>query len=326
MATAAPTRNIHEILPELRQGSPVLGSITWWDLGGILAGFDTFMASWRDAGLPDQKFTPVTLQEATRRGLEDWLAATYAKHGLARKSSSATSGEESRTLVRVINKPGSEWVVFILVSERADLEALGLSHASSLRVGLHKETGALRVTYTAEGGMDYVACEEALREEMEPYRAHYTGRIVGADMSNGIRFALRKSGGVCVRKDGGVYFMPPSEKDTITQMAAVLGMVGGSLTMLDIPDTAAHKAEMQREVTAGLNAEIAAVKAEILTLNDKSRKKTIQAKLSYLSTLKVKALAMADTLNFESQTLTRGIDELRGLVGAILTDPETEAA
>lgn len=309
-----------QILPQpSTQGFEILGQIAWWDIASIRIDKDIFQTAWNDANLPEHEFTRTTLQEATNRGIEDWLDQRRATYGLGKKSSSGTVGDDKRSLIRTINQAGAEWVVFVIVTEKADMAGLGLSHVSAMRILMRKKDGALVVTFTASGAPDDVNNEIALRHEIDILRQPYFGTVLGASVSNGIRSVLKKMGGVCVRRDGGVYFMPPNERPAMTRMGEVLDASGGILTTLDIPNTAAHKSEMVRNITVGLAGEIAAAKAKIEALDEKSRVKTIQAELAGLGDLGTKVDAYSTFLQLQSESLTSKIADLRTTVGGMLT-------
>lgn len=299
-----------------------IGQITWWDIGSLRTDFDAFKAAWEGANLPEYKFTKTTKQEATRKGIEDWLAQRFAQYGLGKKTSAGTVGDEVRSLIRVINKTGSDWIAYVLVTERADMERMGLSHVSALRVGMRKKDGVIVVTHEKDGPMDDMVDDPTIRAEIDECRQPYFDTILGADLSNGIRAILRSMGGVCVRRDGGVYLMPPTEKATVARMAEVVGAAGGSISTVDVIDTKAHRGEMIKNISDGLAGEIGMAKAKIEAIRENARAGTLQHEMEALVKLRSKADAWTEFLQMQSERLTTGIDDLRETVRRMLVSKE----
>src|SRR5215475_1829968 len=138
---------------------PLIGYTVFWRLAGIRVSHPdldrALQATGFDKYLPD----PPTPRVALRRALAEWIRA---KQRIARslqlhqedEEQGENDGGRRRTLIRVINRAGSEHLVCALVAEDIDFSALGLSYGTALRILLHEKTGEMICTTDAEGVID----------------------------------------------------------------------------------------------------------------------------------------------------------------------------
>ena len=136
---------------------PLIGYTVFWRLAGIRVSHPdldrALQATGFDKYLPD---TP-TPRVALRRALAEWIRAKPANRSRALQlqqddeDRDENGGGHRRTMIRVINRAGSEHLVYALVAEDIDFSALGLSYGTALRILLHKKTGEMICTTDAEG-------------------------------------------------------------------------------------------------------------------------------------------------------------------------------
>jgi len=146
---------------------PLVGFTVLWRLAGIRVGHSDLEQALRATGFEKYLPDPPTPRVALRRALAEWIRA---KQKTARTLQLQQDDEEQdehgggrrRTLIRVIDRAGSEHLVYALVAEDIDFSALGLSYGTALRILLNKKTGEMICTTDAEGVID--ARRESQRE------------------------------------------------------------------------------------------------------------------------------------------------------------------
>jgi hypothetical protein len=133
-----------------------LGYTVFWRLSGIRVSHPDLERALQSTGFDKYLLVPSTPRVALRRALAEWIRA---KQRIARtlqlqqddEDQDMNDGRRSRTLIRIINRAGSEHLVYALVAEDIDFSALGLSYGTALRILLHKKTGEMICTTDAEG-------------------------------------------------------------------------------------------------------------------------------------------------------------------------------
>src|SRR5215510_10191086 len=139
---------------------PVVGYTVLWRLHGLRVKHDQL----KDA--PD----PPTPRKSLRRALQAWVVAraraAHAQQVIAQQTSPDAT---QRTLIRIINRAGSEHIVFALVMEDVDYRALGLNYATDLRIQLHKKTGQMICTTQTTGRIESYHESQQVAAELQPY-------------------------------------------------------------------------------------------------------------------------------------------------------------
>src|SRR5262245_52032620 len=95
--------------------------------------------------------------------------------------------QKQRMPIRVINRAGSEHLVYALVAEDIDFNLLGLSYGTALRILLHKKTGAMICATDAEGVIDAQRESQQVADELAPYWRKYRELFVARDLSQMMR-------------------------------------------------------------------------------------------------------------------------------------------
>src|SRR5262245_28708475 len=109
---------------------PLIGYTVFWRLAGIRVSHPDLERALQVAGFEKYLPDPPTPRVALRRALAEWIRA---KQQVTRSMQVQQDNEENdsvrrRTLIRVINRAGSEHLVYALVAEDVDFSALGLSY------------------------------------------------------------------------------------------------------------------------------------------------------------------------------------------------------
>ena len=171
---------------------PLVGYTVFWRLAGIRVSHPDLAQALQAVGFDKYLPDPPTPRVALRRALAEWIKA---KQRIARslqiqqgdEDQEENDGGRRRTLIRVINRAGSEHLVYALVAEDIDFSALGLSYGTALRILLHKKTGEMICTTDAEGVIDAQRESQQVTNELMPYWRQYRDLFIARDLSEMMR-------------------------------------------------------------------------------------------------------------------------------------------
>jgi hypothetical protein len=269
-----------------------------------------------DKYLPD----PPTPRVALRRALAEWIktkqrTARTLQIQLGDEDQDENGGGRRRTLIRVIDRAGSERLVYALVAEDIDFNALGLSYGTALRILLDKKTGEMICTTDAEGVIDAQRESQQITDELMPYWRQYRDLFIARDLSQMVREIIDGMNAVA----GGVYFVPESERDSLfrlRQLIAGIPQGAGSesfVCALGVPDADEAKRGLSKAVHAGLLDEINSLRGDLDRLSesgDRLREKTIAQRLVIYKQLKAKAEMYQELLGLRQDEVRAGIARL----------------
>jgi len=247
---------------------------------------------------------------ALRRALAEWIKT---KQRTARtlqlqpgdEDQEENGGGRRRTLIRVIDRAGSEHLVYALVAEDIDFSALGLSYGTALRILLNKKTGEMICTTDAEGVIDAQRESQQLADELMPYWRRYRDLFIARDLSQMMREIVDGMNAVSLRQAGGVYFVPEGERDSLLRLRRLIAGIPqvaeprAYVCTLGVPDAVEAKRGLSKAVHAGLLDEINSLRGDLGRLSesgDRLREKTIAQRLVIYKQLKAKAEMYQDLL------------------------------
>jgi hypothetical protein len=303
---------------------PLIGYTVFWRLAGIRVSHTNLghalQATGFDKYLPD----PPTPRVALRRALAEWIRA---KQRTARslqlqqddEDQDENNGSRRRTLIRVINRAGSEHLVYALVAEDVDFSLLGLSYGTALRILLHKKTGEMICTTDAEGVIDSQRESQQVTDELMPYWRQYRDLFIARDLSEMMREIVDGMNAVSLRQAGGVYFVPTSERDSLLRLRQLIGDIPRIAELdpfvcaLGVPDAVEAKRGLSKAVHAGLLDEINSLRGDLGRLSesgDRLREKTIAQRLVIYKRLKAKAEMYQELLGMRQDEVRAGIARL----------------
>jgi hypothetical protein len=228
--------------------------------------------------------------------------------------------EESRTLIRVINRASDEYLVYALVAESVDFAALGLSYNTEVRIRLHKKTGELICTTNAVGAIDMFTENATLTNEIRPYWGQYKCIYINADLSQMILDALDALKAVPLRHMGGVYFVPidgQATLETLRTIVATLPRTNGHepyLCALGVPDVQEARTQLMQVVHSAILDEVAAMEGDLARLetsDSETREKTILGRLERYRQIKEKAQTYADLLEMRQDAIQEAVTRLQ---------------
>jgi len=300
---------------------PLIGFTVLWRLEGFRVSHLDLEQALQAAGFEKYLPDPPTPRVAVRRALAEWIktkqrTARTLQLQLGDVDQEENDGGRRRTLIRVIDRAGSEHLVYALVAEDVDFSALGLSYGTALRILLNKKTGEMICTTDAEGVIDAQRESQQLTDELMPYWRKYRDLFIARDLSEMVREIIDGMNAVSLRQAGGVYFVPESERDSLLrlrQLIAGIPHVAGSesfVCALGVPDAAEAKRGLSKAVHAGLLDEINSLRGDLGRLSesgDRLREKTVAHRLVIYKQLKAKAEIYQELLGMRQDEVRAGI-------------------
>src|SRR6266540_2530978 len=303
---------------------PLIGYTVFWRLAGIRVSHPGLERALQKTGFDKYLPDPPTPRVALRRALAEWIKT---KQRITRNLRLQQDGEEQdendggrrRTLIRVINRAGSEHLVYALVAEDIDFGMLGLSYGTALRILLHKKTGEMICTTDAEGVIDAQRESQQVTDELMPYWRQYRDLFIERDLSEMMREIVAGMNAVSLRQAGGVYFVPASERDSLFRLRRLIADIPQVADLdpfvcaLGVPDAVEAKRGLSKAVHAGLLDEISLLRGDLGRLSesgDRLREKTIAQRMVMYKRLKAKAEMYRELLGMREDEVRVGIAAL----------------
>ena len=234
-------------------------------------------------------------------------------------------------MIRVINRAGSEHLVYALVAEDIDFSALGLSYGTALRILLHKKTGEMICTTDAEGVINAQRESRRVTDELAPYWRQYRDLFIARDLSEMMREIVAGMNAVSLRQAGGVYFVPAGERDSLLRLRQLIAGIPQVAELdpfvcaLGVPDAVEAKRGLSKAVHAGLLDEINSLRGDLGRLSesgDRLREKTIAQRLVIYKRLKAKAEMYQELLGMRQDEVRAEIAGLeREALNLLAADP-----
>src|SRR5215475_4010284 len=300
---------------------PLIGFTVLWRLEEIRVSHTDLEQALQSVGFEKYLPDPPTPRVALRRALAEWIktkqrTARTLQLQLGIEDLDENGGGRRRTLIRVIDRAGSDHLVYALVAEDVDFSALGLSYGTALRILLNKKTGEMICTTDAEGVIDAQRESQQLTDELMPYWRQYRDLFIARDLSQMMREIIDGMNAVSLRQAGGVYFVPESERDSLLRLRQLIAGIphtagpGAFVCALGVPDAVEAKRGLSRAVHAGLLDEINSLRGDLGRLGesgDRLREKTIAQRLVIYKRLKAKAEMYQDLLGMQQDQVRDGI-------------------
>ena len=298
---------------------PVVGHTVLWRLHGLRVKHDQLKDALDRAGFLEFLPDPPTPRKSLRRALQAWVVtrarAAHAQQVIAQQTN---HDEAKRTLIRVINRAGSEHIVFALVMEDVDYKALGLNYATDLRIQLHKKTGQMICTTHTTGRIESYHESQQVAAELQPYWQEFKVLHVACDLSEMVRRIINSLQATALRRAGGVYFVPQGKRDELVrlrEMVAGLPHLGDKpfVCAFGVPDLQETKAQMTQVLHAGMLDEVASLRADLRRLiaeGTNVREDTVITRLAAFQGVRAKAQVYADLLGLRLDKMRAEIGEL----------------
>lgn len=314
---------------------PLIGYTVFWRLAGIRVSHPDLECALLTTGFSDHLPDPPTPRVALRRALEAWvkdkqraMQTAHAANQPDEEPNTDESAGNQRTLIRVINRAGSEHLVYALIAEDIDFSLLGLSYGTALRILLHKKTGAMICTTEAAGVIDAQHESQRVADELAPYWQQYRDLFIARDLSQMMRGIIDGMNAIPLRRAGGVYFVPQSEREPLTRLRTMLADIPQLpelqpfVCTLGVPDAVETRRSLTKAVHAGLLDEINTLHRDLHQLGaggERVREKTITQRLALYQRLRAKAGIYQELLGTQQDQVRAAIGELETEARQLLT-------
>lgn len=306
---------------------PIVGHTVLWRLHGLRVQHVTLRDALDRAGFLEFLPDPPTPRKALRRALETWVAARAQEAHAARILQQQTNADEDqRTLIRVINRAGSDHLVFALVTEDIDFKALGLGYATDLRILLEKKTGQMICSTDARGRIEAYHESQQVAAELQPYWQEFKDLHIAGDLSEMTRRIINSLQATALRRNGGVYFIPKGNREKLFRLREVIADLPHSddqpfVCAFGVPDLQETKAQMVQAIHAGMLDEIAGLRADLRRLAEDGtnvREDTVICRLATYQSVRSKAQVYADLLGLRQDAIHSEIGELEAQARRLL--------
>jgi hypothetical protein len=306
---------------------PIVGHTVLWRLHGLRVQHMALKDALDGAGFLEFLPDPPTPRKALRRALEAWVAARAQQaHATRTLQKQTQTDEEQRTLIRVINRAGSDHLVFALVTEDIDFRALGLGYATDLRILLEKKTGQMICSTNARGRIEAYHESQQVAAELQPYWQEFKDLHIAGDLSEMTRRIIDSLQATALRRNGGVYFIPKGNREKLFRLReAIADLPHGDdqpfVCAFGVPDLQETKTQMVQAIHAGMLDEIAGLRADLRRLAEDGtnvREDTVICRLATYQSIRSKAQVYADLLGLRQDAIRSEIGELEAQARRLL--------
>ncbi|MBS1807482.1 MAG: hypothetical protein JST84_04750 [Acidobacteria bacterium] len=332
MTATSPT---FETLTEITSKVPLLGYGIFWRATGIRVTEDLLLQKLKEHDFEDFAPTPPSHYLTTRRAIEAWIRdKRLLEEQIAPIAEDEDESDETRIrrLIRIVQRPGTDKVVFALVNEGLDYSAYGLKYATNLRILLDKKTGQIMVSSAAAGA---ITQSENLTIEMElnDRIREFKNLFFASDLIAMVTRMIQAMKGVSLKKSGGYYFVPEAESENVLAMQSMMNSLpcfdGGEATFaaIGIFDAGRTKTDMVKAISGGLMDEIRALEKDLGRLGEteKTRSKTVAERLAWYKQIREKAQLYHQYLGLNQAKIEAAVHEMEQAAKALLMREVTSA-
>ncbi len=278
---------------------PSLGSIVSWGMKSIVIAQDELRQLLDQNHLHAVKIPAIRSRKALNRALKEMV---------------------QDELIRLV-ADNAERITYVLIKVSNDQEQEEVVFKRTLKVSYRKNAAAGSDPLTFSS----VTAESVLRPLIEKYQTSY----VSNDISRFILLTTVKAcNGILLRPEGGVYFVPTAEQETMLHLRDFLDDLAAQqnalayLSMFTIIDDTNAKRDMQRHAHEALKGELRTLHQELEKLTRKPdrsvRAVTVAKYLQEADRVGQEAALYRDLILLEAEDITQALDTLRQLFCATL--------
>lgn len=256
------------LLATSSEGLPLLGFGVFWNFREELKmPLSQFRQMLLDVGMPEKIAPPTRKKSAVGKAVDQFLAET---------------GERKRRFRRKL-VDDKNTMVQVIVTESVDSVGADAAYQTETKIVFDKETEKVAVIGTPEE-------KEQIHRLMEEQLDLYTSDQIRSAV---LRFLFSYAGGVTVRDNGGLYFIPAHHKDEFEMMQKLFEKLqtvssGTNLGLIQIPDSAETAQTMWRALVVEAEREIAENMREIEEMKKDPLPKATDRRYKNLSALRNK--------------------------------------
>ena len=269
---------------------PLLGKIISWSLGGLELTRADLARRWTTAGLDDRRIPAgIRARSCALRTLEELEVKGFTR--------------------RIVENP--QEAVWVLVDEEIDASTADVRFAVDQKLVYDKKAKTLRVS------------DPHFQPTVDALMERFATTFQTADVRAMVLDQVKDAGALTLRDNGGIYFMPPARFEVVEQLAAFVGALGPSCSMLvlNVPETQNDVRQIFRAFEAEFLGDMDALGRELDALNaegDRVRPATWLRRLQAFQAQREKALMFGDLLQVEATRYTARVADLETRVRAKL--------
>lgn len=259
---------------------PLLGYTVVASLKGVEIDHNELLALLTPIGFAHFLPSLVEPRTALRRAIRAWI-----KELAANKTSLFDEDEGEGTkkqLIREINTRKSQVLTLALVEENIDLEALGLSYLTNLRVFYDKKAKTVSLTTTDRGVTHAVTSQDRqLLSGLLPHYERYGQLHSAGDLSRMIQDIIASMNASTLRANGGIYFVPYDQRDNLARLKELIeeklpppkgGTNTSNLLHLPVVDTSNAKQQLAGAAHNAFLQELEALQKDLDRFIEQSQK------------------------------------------------------
>ncbi len=277
-----------------KDGTPILGALTWWSLEGAVIGVTELKALYKKHGLG-----------------EEWLPGEITGSTAFSKTVREVKRMAQGYMIRPIRDDEEQTVVGV-VSEEVAADKDKLTYDQEVTIHYHKGDQ----TITASDDMHPVVhvCRDVYQKMVDTYVVHDFIRLL-------TRNVRQKMNGIVVRPTGGVYFVPQGPMmEILLQHAAAFNELGDvEFTVVPMHGDPITKAAIANKTRKALEQELQEIQEELGKFKEcEPRRDTLERRVNQFKELKQKAMLFADMLAIKVDDLHTSLDEASSFITKML--------
>ncbi len=300
---------------------PTIGILAWWTISGVELPRPDLAALLRKYGFEDKLPGMPRAQGSIRRALDAWIedGGIVAHDPFPLDPRAQGISREYR--VNVINSAEAREIAFEVEAKDVDRAALGIDHNTSLRVLYEKATDRIVCTNDPKGSIDEVAENAGATSEFRPYYARFAPSYDSAQVSRVVREIVAAHDGIGVRPSGGIYFLPPDQRETVIRIGAMVAELPvapghqSSFTAVPQMDAPAAKKQFASAAHTAFLDELTSMQVDLQRFIEAApgtvKQSTINDRLKAFAEFRTKAEMYAELLGMRQDGIVAGLDALK---------------
>lgn len=265
---------------------PLLGKVVAWSLGGIELTRSDLVRRWTTAGLDGRRIpSGIRARSCALRTLEELEVKGFTR--------------------RIVES--AQEAVWVLVDEEIDASTADVRFAVEQKLVYDKKAKTLRVS------------DPHFQPTVDALMERFATTFQTADVRTMVLEQVKDAGGLTLRDNGGIYFLPPRRFDVVGQLSAFIEALGPTCSMLilNVPETQNDVRQVFQAFEAEFLGDMDALGRELDDLSaegDKVRPTTWLRRLKDFQAQREKALMFGELLNVEAARYTARIADLEARV------------
>lgn len=284
-------------------GAERKGALVYWWLTGIMSHIDDVRALYEKHGLDWDKWGPPE-QKAT---------AAFRKTLKEVGRSINHKGGDQGYLIRLIDD-SEDHLLYGIVREDKLRSQEDLVHDCEAKIKLKKES--CQVVTSKNNNSDGYEIAQKVKDLFDTMFCH----MIVQDFSRLLTRNIHMMAAVSIRPTGAIYFVPEGFRDTLVKLRSILEDVPGDSHLCAI-DIWGAQPDLARDTKIALEQELKDLQEEIEKFRNRvPRQDCLKNRLQEYRVLQEKGRMFAELLDFNSSSITKGLEQCGKAVEVLLAD------